>query len=262
MPPTPLPPILYEDDFLLAFDKPGGLLTAPGNMEKEGVNLMQLVHEQKGANIFNVHRLDRGTSGVLLCAKDKTSLDFLCGLFQSRKIEKRYLAICHGAPPRQEDCIDLPIGEDFRRPGFMRVAKGGRPSQTRYRVLEQFRGHVWLEVFPLTGRTHQIRVHLKAIGCTIMVDPLYGDGRPFYLSAIKPAYKLKRGAIERPLIKRLALHAERLALIHPQTREPLVIQAPAPKDFEITLKYLRRFLPRGGQSENAGNPSHADVLVP
>jgi RluA family pseudouridine synthase len=235
-----LPPIIYEDDALLVFDKPSGLLVAPDRWDKQGENLMALVHARLGHGIANVHRLDADTSGVLLCTKTKAALDFLSGQFQAKTTEKVYHALVAGAAAPDEFIVELALREDGGRPGLMRaVKKGGKPSVTRVRVLERFAGFSWLECRPLTGRTHQLRVHLAASGLPILNDGYYGNDTRLLLSDFKRSYK-GRGN-ERPLISRLALHASELTVTHPETRERMMLRAPLPKEFTVALKYLRRF---------------------
>ncbi|MBI4023894.1 MAG: RluA family pseudouridine synthase [Verrucomicrobia bacterium] len=237
-----LPPILFEDESLIAFDKPSGLLVAPDRWDKELANLMQMVHERLSPEIFNVHRLDRETSGVLLCAKTRMSRDHLSRQFQLREVAKRYEAIVRGVPPEDEMLITLAVLEDERHPGRMRTSRArGRHSETRVKVLTRWRGYTRVEVFPKTGRTHQVRVHLASQGCPVLADPLYGDGQGLMLSALKRGYKQKRDEPERPLLGRLALHAESLGFIHPVEKKPMTISSPLPKEFEIAIKYLRRF---------------------
>lgn len=255
----PLPPILFEDDTMIAFDKPSGLLIAPDRWDKSRENLMGLVHDKMGHGVANVHRLDADTSGLLLCAKTKPALDFLSGQFQSKTVEKKYLALAVVLPVEQAMKVIAPIrdaagtlpdaftveaalGEDERQPGRMRVFKGrgGKACVTEFRVLERFGRFVLLECRPLTGRTHQIRVHLAAAGAPILNDPFYGDPEiKLLLSELKRRYKGRDE--EKPLISRLALHASELTLKHPATREPLTLSAPLPHEFEVALKYLRKF---------------------
>ncbi len=264
-----LPPILYEDDVLLAFDKPSGLLIAPDRWDKARANLMGMVHEKLGDHVANVHRLDADTSGVLLCTKDKTSLDFVSGQFQSKTAKKTYHALCYVPPVEQamkvgraarddsgllpaEFTIDLALGEDELQPGRMRVFKrrGGKACTTVFRTLERFhdrqgRAFAWLECAPLTGRTHQLRVHLAAAGAPILGDPFYGvPDVQLRLSDLKRGYKGREE--ERSLVARMALHASVLTVNHPTTREPVTISAPLPKEFEVALKNLRRFAAPGG----------------
>ncbi len=226
---------------MIAFDKPSGLLVAPDRWDKARVNLMGLIHERFGHQVANVHRLDADTSGVLLCAKTKPALDFLSGQFQGKTVEKRYLALVAGSPPEDSFVVDRPIREDERIPGRMRtVPKAGKASATEFRVLERFGRFTWLECRPLTGRTHQIRVHLAYAKYPILNDVFYGDPAiQLLLSGLKRGYKGR--ADERPLIARLALHAAALTVKHPETREAVTIEAPLPNTFEVALKYLRKY---------------------
>lgn len=264
-----LPPILHEDDVLLAFDKPSGLLIAPDRWDKKKANLMTMVHAKLGDHVANVHRLDADTSGVVLCTKEKTALDFVSGQFQGKTAKKTYLALCYVPPVAEamkvgraardesgllpaEFTVDLALGEDELQPGRMRVFKrrGGKASVTVFRTLERFhdrhgRAFAWVECSPLTGRTHQIRVHLAAAGAPILGDPFYGvPDVQLRLSDLKRGYKGRDE--ERPLVDRLALHASALTITHPTTREPVTITAPTPKEFEVALKNLRRFATPGG----------------
>jgi 23S rRNA pseudouridine1911/1915/1917 synthase len=254
-----LPAIIYEDDALIAFDKPSGLLVAPDRWDKTRTHLMGQVHARFGAHVANVHRLDADTSGVLLCAKTKPALDFLSGQFQSKTVAKVYRALVVVLPPeramkvvaplRTADgilpetfTIDLALDQDETQPGRMRVfrRRGGKASVTDFRTLERFRGFAWLECRPQTGRTHQIRVHLAAAGAPVLGDVFYGDPTvELRLSAFKRGYKGR--ADEKPLLRRLALHASELTFTHPVTREPHTLRAPLPHEFEVALKYLRKF---------------------
>ncbi|MCX6995720.1 MAG: RluA family pseudouridine synthase [Kiritimatiellaeota bacterium] len=232
--------ILYEDDLLVALDKPARLLIAPDRWDKSLDNLMQRVHTRLSPDIFNVHRLDKDTSGVVLCAKTKPALDRLLGQFAGRKVSKRYLAITLHIPAEDERTVDLNLAPDPRHAGRMRTHRDGQLAVTHFQTLEKFRGYALVSARPETGRQHQIRVHLAALRCPVLGDPFYGGGAGLLLSALKPHYKPPREG-ERPLIGRLALHAESLALPHPGTGELLTIRAPLPNDFAVALKYLRRF---------------------
>lgn len=263
------PPILYEDDVLMAFDKPSGLLIAPDRWDKARANLMAMVHAKFGEHVANVHRLDADTSGVLLCTKDKAALDFVSGQFQAKAAKKTYHALSVVLPVEaamkvvrpvrdesgllpDEFTVDLALGEDETQPGRMRIFKrrGGKASTTVFRTLERFhdrrgRAFAWVECSPLTGRTHQLRVHLAGAGAPILGDPFYGAPEvELRLSDLKRGYKGRED--ERPLMARLALHASVLTVTHPVTREPVTITAPLPHEFEVTLKNLRRFATSGG----------------
>lgn len=240
-----LPPVVFEDDALLVFDKPSGLLVAPDRWDKARVNLMGLVHAKLGRNVANVHRLDADTSGLLLCAKTKPALDHLSGQFQSKTVAKVYHAIVVGTPAMDTYTVDFVLKEDEAAPGRMCVVKKhGKAAVTEFRVLERFGPFAFVECRPQTGRTHQIRVHLAASGTPILNDAFYGDDTRLLLSDLKRGYKGR--ADEKPLIARLALHASELTVTHPVTRAPLTVRSPLPHEFEVALKYLRRFRPRGG----------------
>lgn len=258
-----LPPVIFEDETLLAFDKPSGLLVAPDRWDKQRANLMTEVHARLGRQVANVHRLDADTSGLLLCTKTKPALDFVSGQFQSKTVAKVYHAIVAVlpeeramkvvAPVRAAEgglpetfAVDLALGPDERQPGRMRVFKGrgGKACRTEFRVRENFGRFAFVECRPLTGRTHQLRVHLAAIGAPILNDVFYGDPTvELKLSGLKRGYKGRDE--EKPLLARLALHASELTLTHPVTREPLTLRSPLPHEFEIALKYLRKFPSRG-----------------
>jgi len=242
----PLPPVLFEDDAVIAFDKPSGLLIAPDRWDKSRANLMDLVHEKMGHDTANVHRIDADTSGLVLCAKTKPALDFLSGQFQSKTVAKLYHAITVGLPASDEFTVDLVLKEDDAKPGRMCVVKKhGKASVTDFTVLEKYPqpaarpSFAYLQCRPQTGRTHQIRVHLAASGTPILNDPFYGNETQLLLSDLKRGYKGRQD--ERPLLARLALHAGALTFTHPVTREKITVTAPLPKDFDVALKYLRKF---------------------
>ena len=249
--PGPLPAVVYEDDALIAFDKPSGMLVAPGGVEDEAPDLMTRLHAQCSPEWFNAHRLDRDSSGVLLVAKSRDIVRVLTKIWSSGEVRKAYRALVHGAPADNEGVMRARIAPDRRRPGRMRVASyadSGKPAETHYRILQRWRRHSLVAAEPITGRTHQIRVHLHALGAPIVADPLYGPHTPLLLSDLKRGYKFKRDEPERPLMGRLALHALTLTLPHPVTGERLTIEAPLPRAFAVSIKYLDRYEALGASS--------------
>ena len=245
-------PVLFEDEHLLALDKPAGLLTSPDRYDAERPNLMKLLHaaietgkpwarERNLTYLSNAHRLDFETSGIILLAKNKPALVALADQFGSERPSKKYVALVQGVPLDDQFEVDAKIGPHPIKMGLMRVdPKGGKNSRTQFSVLEKFSQWSLLRCVPFTGRTHQIRIHLKHAGFPIVADELYG-GKKFWLSRIKQDYRLKPGREERPLMGRVALHAEELTVAHPVGGAPVTIHCEWPKDLKVALKYLRQF---------------------
>jgi RluA family pseudouridine synthase len=248
-------PILFEDEHFLALDKPAGLPTSPNSGEIDRrPNLMKLLHaasaekkpwarERNLDYLNNVHSLDAETSGVILLAKDKSALVALSNLFSSEKVRIKYLALVRGEPLENRFEVDAKIAPHPVKFDLMRVdSKEGKQAKTKFEVLENFQrfGYALLKCEPLIERTHQIRVHASHVGLKIVGDELYG-GKPLWLSRLKSDYRLKEGKTERPLISRVALHAEELQLPHPFTNETLSIKSEWPKDLKVAVKYLRQF---------------------
>jgi RluA family pseudouridine synthase len=244
--------VLFEDEHLLALNKPACLLTSPDRYDPARPNLMRLLHagiaaakpwaKQRGLSyLANVHRLDFETSGVILLAKSKPVLVKVADQFGADKPRKTYVALVAGAPAEPTWEVNAPIAPHPAKLGLMRVEpKQGKKSRTSFSIRESFRGYTLLECRPVTGRTHQIRVHLKHSGLPICGDRLYG-GKLLFLSRLKSDYRLKPGREERPLISTMALHAEELVLSHPVTGNEIKITAPWPKDLNVTVRYLRRY---------------------
>jgi 23S rRNA pseudouridine1911/1915/1917 synthase len=251
-------PILFEDDDLLALDKPAGLAVEPERWARGAASLagalLALARVRSGGaadesvplelRLRAVHRLDKDTSGVLIVAKHLEAERVLRGAFEHDQVRKTYWAMVEGEHPLrdgEEQVIDLALGPDARRSGRMVVDPAGKSARTRVRVLQRFTGFTWLACQPETGRTHQIRVHLAAVGFPLAVDPLYGRRDELKLSNVKAGYRVKRGQPERPMIARLTLHAAAIEV--PSPRDPartLRVEAPLPKDLAQLLKQLAK----------------------
>jgi 23S rRNA pseudouridine955/2504/2580 synthase/23S rRNA pseudouridine1911/1915/1917 synthase len=179
---------------------------------------------------------------VLILAKSGHAHAVLSRQFEHSKAHKTYLALVSGPVARTDGVIRLPIGPHPQKPGLMAIRRRhGKSALTRYSVLERFRSFTLLDVRPQTGRTHQIRVHLRAIGHPLAIDQLYGDREALLLSALKPSYRPKAGEEERPIMARLTLHAQALELAHPTQGGTCRWVAPLPKDFAAVLRNLRRY---------------------
>jgi RluA family pseudouridine synthase len=202
--------------------------------------------ERRLTYLMNAHRLDFETSGIILLAKSKPVLVKLANAFGSEKPDKKYVALCQGEPAKDEFSTEAKLAPHPANPAIIRVdPKRGKKARTDFTVRERFHGWTVLECRPATGRTHQIRVHLRSLRLPIVGDSLYG-GKPLWLSRLKRDYRLKPEREERPLIARVALHAEQLSLEHPVTGARLMITAPWPKDLTVAVKYLRKYARPGG----------------
>jgi 23S rRNA pseudouridine1911/1915/1917 synthase len=221
--------IVYEDDHMLAVNKPAGMVVHPGAGHSSGtlVNAL-LAYLPAIADVGGleragiVHRLDKDTSGVLLVAKDPDVLSALQRQFKRRQVRKSYLALVEDQVYPPEGIIEAPVGRDRKRRKQMSVRRSGRPSVTQYRVIESFPEHSLLEVRPHTGRTHQVRVHLAWMGYPLVGDRTYGRRR------------------QRLLKQRHFLHAQEIEITHPVSGESLTVTAPLPPELQTVLRTLRR----------------------
>ena len=211
--------ILYEDEHLLVLDKPAGLPVLPDGWEKDGPYLVKSLQEIFG-KIFIVHRLDKITSGVMVFARDAETHRALNSQFENHQAEKVYHAIVEGNPRWDEKVAKHPLRANVgHKHRTMVDDKNGKPSETRFRVIRRYQEAALIEAKPLTGRTHQIRVHAYALGYPLAGDVLYG-------------------AQETHGIVRPMLHAHSLSLIHPVMNERVKFTTPHPPDFEEALKQL------------------------
>jgi len=237
-------PLLYHDESLIACNKPSGLPVIPERWHPEWPCLRGIATERLNIPILVVHRLDAGTSGLILFAKNEAAHRELCRQFAQHQVEKTYLALVKGEVSEDHFTIERAIAANPQRPGVMKIARDGKPSATMVRVLERFRGVTLVAAQPQTGRQHQIRVHLQAVGHPLLVDPIYGQNDAFFLSAIKNEFHLKKGETEQPLIQRLTLHASSVRFHHPERQEAMTLTAPEAKDFNTVAKNLRKYAAR------------------
>lgn len=230
--------IVEETTDWIALNKPAGLLSIP-DREGKDISLKKLLLEKYG-NIFTVHRLDRGTSGLILFAKNEDAHKYLSQQFEERQTEKIYQGMVLGTLTDKKGTIDAPIAEHPVKKGLMTVYRKGKEAITDYEVMEDFKIFSWIQFQIHTGRTHQIRVHAKHIGHPIVCDELYGDGKPILLSSLKHKFKLSKDEWEeKPLLGRLALHASSLQFLH-VNGEAIKLEAPLPKDLKAVLQQLRK----------------------
>ncbi len=194
-------------------------------------------------NLRVIHRLDKDTSGAIVLAKNVKAQSNVSKQFESGEVSKSYYAIVRGDIPQNEGIINLSLSESSRELGTMTVNPKGKKSITLFNVVERFDGFTMVEAKPLTGRTHQVRVHFNALGYPLAFDPLYGNSEPIYLSQFKKNYKAK-DQDEKPVISRLPLHAFLLSFREPTEGKTVVVEAPLPRDFSRMLKLLRKYRPQ------------------
>jgi 23S rRNA pseudouridine1911/1915/1917 synthase len=206
-------PLVFEDEYLLVVDKPAGLVVHPGAGNRSGTLVNALLNngiaggedpERPGV----VHRLDRDTSGLVMLAKSEEAYSGLVTALSARHVKRGYCALVVGEGLPLSGTVDSPVGRDPENPTLM-TAGIGKPAVTHFEILHETAGHAMLRIYLETGRTHQIRVHLSAIGHPVYADPLYGEPIPG---------------------RRLWLHAERLTFVHPITGEALQFESPIPED--------------------------------
>jgi 23S rRNA pseudouridine955/2504/2580 synthase/23S rRNA pseudouridine1911/1915/1917 synthase len=232
--------LIEETEDWIALNKPSGLLSIPDREGKE-VSLKSLL-QQKYPAIYTVHRLDRDTSGLIVFAKNEATHRHLSMQFEGRLTKKIYTGLVSGCPSELKGSINLPLAENMVQRGMMIVNRRGKESLTDYEVMENFGICSLLQFRIHTGRTHQIRVHMKEAGHPILCDALYGDGKPLLLSSLKKKkFKLSKDLEEeRPLLSRLALHALELSFTN-TAGETIELSAEMPKDMRASLQQLTKW---------------------
>ncbi len=227
---TPLD-IIFENDDLLVVNKPAGMVVHPSPGHGSGTLVQAaLGHAPEMEGIGGeerpgiVHRLDKDTSGLIVIAKNERAHRWLQDQFRTRTVEKTYLALVDGKPPTPSGRVEAPIGRNATKRKLMSVVplEKGRAAVSEYRTLESFPEHTLLEVHPLTGRTHQIRVHLAFLGCPVSGDTVYGKKKPTI-------------ALDRHF-----LHAYRLKIIIPGGNEPRIFEAELPEELQEVIRSLRK----------------------
>ena len=231
--------VVFEDEELIVVNKPAGMVVHPAAGVPSGTlanalafHFQQLSQFGGAARPGIVHRLDRGTSGLLVVAKTEAAHEDLANQFRAREVFKSYVALVHGQLEKRNGQIDQPIARDARNRTRMAVVRGGREALSLFRIREGYDRFTLLDIELKTGRTHQIRVHLAWLKHPVVGDEIYGGGRDKTVS--NPVIKSAIGKLQRQF-----LHAERLAFLHPRTREKLRFNVPLPVDLTQLLDLIR-----------------------
>lgn len=229
---------IYQDDDIIVVSKPSGVIVIPDQHINESKTLVGILKKQLNQKIWVVHRIDKDTTGVLVFAKNAESHRNISMQFENSQVYKKYIALLSGVLEENEGTINKPIlisGRDVS------IDITGKESITKFKVLERFKSYTLVEAIPLTGRRHQIRIHFWSLGHPLAIDAEYGVSDPIMLSGLKRNYKEKKCEAEKPLISRLTLHAQSLTLTLPSSGIEKTFEAPLPKDFELTLKQLKKY---------------------
>ncbi len=238
--------IIYEDQQIIAVNKPPGISVTPDRTGKMNLlGLLQILRKEQ-QKLKIVHRLDKDTSGIMILAKNTDAQRKLSEYFEKGQVRKIYLALITGSPSGKTGIIDAPITRSRKNPQIMEVdLKNGKDAQTKWELVADFGSVSLLSARPITGRTHQIRVHLQYAGTPLAVDPLYGRNQAIMLSSFKADYKLGKYEKEKPLIDRLTLCAYQLEIKDFLDGRRLSLIAPLEKKFKATIKMLTKYNPHG-----------------
>lgn len=231
---------LYQDAHLAVVYKPAGIATLP-ERDKDRLSVWHFLHTTTNRKPYIVHRLDKPTSGILLVAWEEATFRELYEQFATHQVEKRYWALVEGTTDFSRDCLEVPIDVNKMRADL----RHGKPAQTYVHTLQNFSRHSLVMCLPITGRIHQVRIHLSYYHHPVVGDALYG-GKPLYLSHIKPGYKVTRSpeAAMHPT-KSILLHAGFIHFVHPHEKRPMTVEAALPPYFQRILKALEKYsLPR------------------
>lgn len=231
--------LLHAERDLLVVAKPAGVSveTERGQDDRPfRAGLLHLLRQlgRAGERPRVAHRLDKETSGALIVATTRHGLTEITRQLESHTLEKTYLALVLGVPRDDEGVVELPLHTSR--------SDEPQPATTRWRVVERFRRHALVEARPVTGRLHQVRIHLATLGHPLLVDPEHGGGQALYLSRLKGrGYRRPKDHEERPIIDRLTLHARSVRFASPADGTPTTVEAPLPRDLEVALRQLRRW---------------------
>ncbi|PWK28803.1 23S rRNA pseudouridine955/2504/2580 synthase [Arcicella aurantiaca] len=230
--------IIFENDDYILINKPPHVASLDERQADNSLSILRMAKEYSD-DAQLAHRLDKETSGVLAIAKNPASYRHLSMQFEHREVAKRYHAVVNGAHDFEMISVYLPIAQKRDGTQVTIDRQKGKEAETIFNTIKAYRNHTLVECMPITGRMHQIRIHLVCLKAPIVCDPTY-DGDMIYLSDLKRKFNLKKETEELPLIKRVALHARSLTF-KLMNDEVVTIEAPYPKDFDVLVKQLDKF---------------------
>ncbi len=229
--------ILFENEDYIVINKPPHVATINERTADKSISILRMAKEYSfDAQV--AHRLDKETSGVLAIAKNPEAYRHLAMQFEHREVTKRYHAVANGVHDFDSISVFLPIAPLKDGTAVKIDRQKGKAAETIFFTLKAFKKHTLVECLPITGRMHQIRVHLQCLKAPIVCDPTYG-GKDIYLSELKKDYKLKQDTDELPIMHRVALHAYSLTF-KLMNGDPITVEAPYPKDFGVLVKLLEK----------------------
>ncbi len=232
--------IIHKDEDILVISKAAGVLSIPDRYISDAPNLAEILNGYFG-EVFVCHRLDKDTSGIMVFARNADAHKHMNEQFQNHTLIKIYHAFVAGSVIKDEIDIDIPLMPNPAARGTTIPSSRGKESLTRIKVIECFRHATMIECNLVTGRHHQIRAHVAAIGHPLLVDNVYGESPEFMLSSIKKRYNLKKETEERPIIGRLTLHSYSIKFAHPKSNGIMEFIAGFPKDMKALHQILRKY---------------------
>jgi RluA family pseudouridine synthase len=230
--------IIYENENVIVINKISGMYTIAQCGLSETETVLDVLSKQIGQKILPIHNLDMGISGVVVFAKNEKSYKYISEQFKNKTVVRKYIALLSGFVQDDEGEINKPtlvLKDDVS------IDMTGKEAITKFKVLERFRSYTLVEALPVTSFKHQLRLHFWSMGNPLAIDAKYGVDEPIFLSSLKRKYKPKKGQQECPLISRLTLHLETFTFKAPNTNEEETFKSFLPKDFEITLKKLKKY---------------------